>query len=104
MGSVHVLKRSGNSFPHLAPHTSHLATLGVRCTVDSRVVPPPSSPGGGMVVPSTFTQTSVLLSFRSKTTSFSVFVYWVCDPVDSCVSSDCFVVGAGRQFTNERSE
>jgi hypothetical protein len=33
-----------------------------------------------------------------------VFVYGVCDPVDSCVSSDCFVVGAKRQRVNESRE
>jgi hypothetical protein len=57
-----------------------------------------------MVVPRSLAQTPVLLTLGSKTTSFSVLVYWVCDPVDSCVSSDCFVVGAVDQITNERSE
>jgi len=48
-----------------------------------------------MVVPRSLAQTPVLLALGSKSTGLSVFVYGVGDPVDSCVSSDGFVVGAG---------
>ena len=71
---------------------------------DLRVVFSPSSLCRGMVVPRSLAQTPVLLSLGSKTSCFSVFVNRVCDPVDSCISSDCFVVGAVYQLTNERSE
>jgi hypothetical protein len=48
-----------------------------------------------VVVPRTLAQTPVLLSLGGKTTGFSVLVDWVGDPVDTCVSADGLVVGAG---------
>lgn len=47
-----------------------------------------------MVVPVTFAETSVRLSFGGKTTTFSVLVDGVDDPVDSSISSDGLVGGA----------
>jgi hypothetical protein len=65
---------------------------------------PPSSPGGGVVVPRTLAQTPVFLSFGSKSSGFSVLVDRSGDPVDSCVSSDSLVGWAERQQSPEPLE
>lgn len=62
---------------------------------DSRVVLPPSGPGGGVVVPRSLAETPVLLSLRGESSCLSVLVDGVGDPVDSGVSSDGLVRWAG---------
>lgn len=57
------------------------------------------SPGGprrGVVVLRTFSETPVLLPLGGKTSSLSVLVDGVGDPVDSGIASDGFVLGAVR--------
>lgn len=82
--------------------TTPLKRRGTMQLRDLRVVFPPSGPCRSMVVPRSLAQTPVLLALGSKSTGLSVFVYGVGDPVDSCVSSDGFVVGAGGQRTNAK--
>ena len=52
---------------------------------------PPGSTGWGVVVLGTLAETSVSLSLGGESSSLSVLVDWVGDPVDSGVSSDSLV-------------
>ena len=61
----------------------------------SRVVLPPGSSSRGVVVPRSLAQSPVLLSLGCKSSGLSVLVDGVGDPVDSGISSDGLVVGAG---------
>ncbi len=61
----------------------------------SRVMPLPTSII--VVMPVTFSDSSVGLTLCGETTSFSVFVNGVTDPVDSGVTTDGFVGGAVKR-------
>ena len=57
---------------------------------NARVVSPPGSTAGCLVVPVALAQASVLLANRGKTTRFAVLVYRSGDPVDFGVPTDLY--------------
>ena len=67
-----------------------------RATGSSRVVFPPCSSGGSVVVLGALAETPVLFALGGETSGLSVLVDGVADPVDSGVTTDGFVIRAIR--------
>jgi len=75
----HIKHTEGRRFSTVTTKAEGIVSLPGRCL-------------GCVVVAISLAKTTVLFSDAGETTSFSPFVDWVSDPVDSCVTTNSFVI------------